>query len=87
MLAKGMSMVLLQPQCSEALNGWEKKEEERKKKTLRSADSVLHAIPKGPSESGGRVKKRKVKGVGNRKREKNSPAICGKRITQGLSVT
>lgn len=61
----------------------------RGKKTLRSADSVLHAIPKGPSEKGERGKKGKVKGVGDRKTEgkKHSPTICGKRITQGLSVT
>lgn len=77
-----MSVVLLQPQCSAALEGG--------KKTLRSADSVLHAIPKGPSEKGGRGKERQGKGCGGiaKEREKNhSPTICGKRITQGLSVT
>lgn len=44
-----MSVVLLQPQCSAALEG----REEEEKKTLRSADSVLHAILTGPSEKWG----------------------------------
>lgn len=60
------------------------------KKTLRSADTVLHAIPKGPSEKGGRGKKMEGKGCGGiakERRKKHSPTICGKRITQGLSVT
>lgn len=77
-----MSVVLLQPQCSAALEGGEREEEERgKKKTLRSADSLLHAIPKGPSEKGGgRVREKgKVKGVGDCKRE-------GKKNTHPLSV-
>lgn len=83
-------MVLLQPQCSAALEGGEREEEGGE--NLRSADSVLHAIPKGPSEKEGRGRKGKVKGVGDRKREerrkkKHSPTICGERITQGLSVT
>lgn len=75
-----MSVVLLQPQCSAALEGGERKEEE-KKKTLRSADSVLHAIPKGPSENRGRAKK-EGKGCGGsqtREREK-------KKNTHPLSV-
>lgn len=43
------SAVLLQPVfCSSARRGREQKREE--KKTLRSADSVLHATLKGPSE-------------------------------------
>lgn len=50
-----MSVVLLQPECSAALEGGEREEEG--KKTLRSADSVLHAIPKGPSEKGERGEK------------------------------
>lgn len=40
--------------CSSGRRG---KERGREKKPLRSADSVLHAIPKGPSEKEGEGKK------------------------------
>ena len=71
-----MSVVLLQPECSAALEGGEREEEG--KKTLRSADSVLHAIPKGPSEKGERGK-REGKGCGGSQKR-------GKKNTHPLSV-
>lgn len=54
--------------CSSGRRG---KERGREKKTLRSADSVLHA--RAPVRTEGEGKKRKVKGVGDRKRERKKP--------------